>query len=421
MATQTGGIDLKAMKKAHDQALAAAEAIEQFFWHNSQDSGAGEGVGAHITEVPQEDYIADPANGGGNLLAQSGGIAIRDGLKELATFGASGAIIGEVANDNVRVDISPNAFKLINRRFNTDVEETHIGYGEVQGGSGPTNGMFFSFGRRDYATLDYDDYPGVNWKVGDLCIHNGKEYACISDTTGAWDSSKWWLSIGRRSLAAGTSPIAAGADSIAFNSTALGFDSFAAGTENIAVGLSQTVIGRFNAPTGTPDSGDTSDPAFIIGNGVSDVMRDNALTVDWGGNVEAAGSITASGHRSAIGYKTARQTGTYSLASGTSWVTVPAANLSRITLGAGTWIIHAHASFESNNTGRRSLQIYSITEGGELTRSTVNQTATNGSATNMQTSAIVVPTENTTYTVRVAQNSGSAKSVDLILEAVRIA
>lgn len=47
--------------------------------------------------------------------------------------------------------------------------------------------------------------------------------------------------------------------------------------------------------------------------------------------------------------------------------------LTRITLGGGKRIIHAHAAFASNNNGRR------------------------------------------------AQNSGSAKSVDLVLEAIRIA
>ena len=177
------------------------------------------------------------------------------------------------------------------------------------------------------------------------------------------------------------------------------------------------LINTPSIPTATSDL--TNDSGFIAEDANGDISVTRNISA--GGNVEAAGNITCGNHGSAIGYKTARQTGTYSLASGTTWVTVPAANLSRLTLGAGTWIIHAHAAFESNNTGRRSLQIYSITEGGELTRSTVNQTATNGSATNMQTSAIVVTSADTTYTVRVAQNSGSAKSVDLVLEAVRIA
>ena len=267
-------------------AKAIAEGVNEHFWHDS--------TGAHVTEVTQEEWNepTDPNyHSGGNTLITTQGMAIRDGLTNLAEFGSSGATIGEVADDNIRVNLSSDAFRLINRRSNTDVEETHIGYGEVQGGSGPTNGMLFSFGRRDFATLDYDDYPGHNWKVGDLCIHNGKEYACISDTTGVWDSSKWCLSIGKSSLASGDSPTAAGPGSVAFNSTALGIDSFATGTENIAVGVSQTVIGQFNAPTGTPDSRTTSDPAFIIGNGTADNARSNALAVKWSGDVEAAGDI----------------------------------------------------------------------------------------------------------------------------------
>lgn len=41
-------------------------------------------TGAHITEVPQDEFTDSPS--GGNLLARSNGIAVREGLLELATF-----------------------------------------------------------------------------------------------------------------------------------------------------------------------------------------------------------------------------------------------------------------------------------------------------------------------------------------------
>lgn len=41
-------------------------------------------TGAHITEVPQDEFTESPS--GGNLLARSNGLAVRDGLTELATF-----------------------------------------------------------------------------------------------------------------------------------------------------------------------------------------------------------------------------------------------------------------------------------------------------------------------------------------------
>ena len=58
----------------------------QYFWHVQ----SGGDTGAHITEKPQDEFVADPNNGGGNLLARSNGIAVRNGLAELATFDDSG-------------------------------------------------------------------------------------------------------------------------------------------------------------------------------------------------------------------------------------------------------------------------------------------------------------------------------------------
>ena len=61
-----------------------ADDTAQYFWFTS----SGSDTGAHISEKTQAEFIANPS--GGNLLARSNGIAVRDGLTELATFGASG-------------------------------------------------------------------------------------------------------------------------------------------------------------------------------------------------------------------------------------------------------------------------------------------------------------------------------------------
>lgn len=82
MATQTGSIDLKALKASADMATDAT----QYFWHNTTDSGAGEGAGAHITEIPREDFVADPANGGANTYINSTTVNLRDGTEVLARF-----------------------------------------------------------------------------------------------------------------------------------------------------------------------------------------------------------------------------------------------------------------------------------------------------------------------------------------------
>lgn len=69
-----------------ESALQIASDTEQHFWTTE----TGTDTGSHISEKTQDDFLADPQNGGANLLARSNGIAIRDGLTELASFSADG-------------------------------------------------------------------------------------------------------------------------------------------------------------------------------------------------------------------------------------------------------------------------------------------------------------------------------------------
>ena len=82
--------DLNSIKNYTD----IADNTAQHFWFN----GEGLDTGAHITEVPQEEW-SDSTSGnyhkGPNLLARSNGIALRDGMTELAKFSSSGAQIGQ--------------------------------------------------------------------------------------------------------------------------------------------------------------------------------------------------------------------------------------------------------------------------------------------------------------------------------------
>ena len=83
----------------------------QYFWHNTTDSGAGEGAGAHITQIPQEDFVADPANGGGNTLITTNGMAVRDGLEELAVFSGSEVRVGRI--DDAKTVIQDGTVMLL--------------------------------------------------------------------------------------------------------------------------------------------------------------------------------------------------------------------------------------------------------------------------------------------------------------------
>ena len=77
------------------EALEKAGATLQHFWHDLS--------GAHVTEVTQEEYLDDPENAGGNTLITSDGMAIRDGTKALASFGATESIMGPVDSRNVHI------------------------------------------------------------------------------------------------------------------------------------------------------------------------------------------------------------------------------------------------------------------------------------------------------------------------------
>lgn len=88
---------------------AIASNTDQYFWFTS----TGTDTGAHITEVPQDEFTDSTSpnyQSGGNLLARSNGIAVRDGLTELSTFGTSGMRIGKT--DEKHIEVLPSAFNV---------------------------------------------------------------------------------------------------------------------------------------------------------------------------------------------------------------------------------------------------------------------------------------------------------------------
>ena len=107
---------VKTVKTLVDRVTKIAGDTAQYFWHTQQ----GTDTGVHITEIPKEDFLADPENGGGNLLARSNGIAVRDGLDELATFSASSIRIGKQGEPNVETTPQGTTFN------GTDGEVAHI-------------------------------------------------------------------------------------------------------------------------------------------------------------------------------------------------------------------------------------------------------------------------------------------------------
>ena len=117
------------------EAKQIAGKTNQYFWHiESVDPGSEDETGAHITEVPQEEW-EDPNSehyhSGGNLLARSNGIAIRKGLNEIAYYSDT-ARIGTSTGNNVFVDgdaVYLRTGNNINAKFTSNESTIYSGSG----------------------------------------------------------------------------------------------------------------------------------------------------------------------------------------------------------------------------------------------------------------------------------------------------
>lgn len=117
---------INTVKNVAEKAYKIAGNTDQYFWVTE----TGTDTGAHITEIPKEDFLDDPDNGGGNLLARSNGMAVREGMTELATFSAEGLNVTTYDDQGNSVDIA------------------HLGYALGSTGSGTAKKPYFTFGER---------------------------------------------------------------------------------------------------------------------------------------------------------------------------------------------------------------------------------------------------------------------------------
>lgn len=132
-------------------------------------------------------------------------------------------------------------------------------------------------------------------------------------------------------------------------SKAIGNRSHAQNECTVAGHANQTTIGMYND--------NQSDNAFEIGNGTSDSARSNAFTVDWDGNVEAAGNTVHAAYANAItsttisATNTAKQIPITSIYDGGSPdYFVHASNGIKV-LKAGTYIISVQAASSNATSG----------------------------------------------------------------------
>ena len=236
MATQTGSIDLKAAKKAHDDA---------------------EKVATNYVADISNGILVHPDNDTTNGVKITNVVEVIRGSASVAEFGTS-ARIGENANGKSRTEIGNNGMQIIQRDSGSDVPIAHLGYGQTFDGSGTAvDAPYYTLGTRLGTIGSYSVTEGKSSAATGDCSHaEGCESEAHSDYAHAGGYQSW-------------------ADGVA---------SFAHGQGVTAGSRSQTVLGEYNII----DSAlvyNRGVYAFIVGNGASDNVRSNALAVDWGGDV----------------------------------------------------------------------------------------------------------------------------------------
>ena len=122
-------------------------------------------------------------------------------------------------------------------------------------------------------------------KLDDLNIKNGSQSGSLRTVNS--DSESALYTIGTNAFSEGFKTQATGLQSHAAgsNSIASGLNSYAGGQNTVAKGMNQTSIGKYNIID------QESKYALIIGNGENNLVRSNAMTIDWEGNIKISGNI----------------------------------------------------------------------------------------------------------------------------------
>ena len=382
--------DLKALtaQQTAEKAKTIADNTNQYFWFTSE----GTDTGAHIAEIPQSEFT-DPTDpnyqSGGNLLARSNGIAVRNGLTELATFGANGTQIGIEGQSHLKQDF--HSLQMIDKEGNP-----YFYVSDLRDASGE-------------ATLTYtdvvDDTPyfilphlptsiisvTINGQTATYVEH-GQEIEITSTiaqgdilevvyTTESSELKAYTLGTRNELAEVGAFSYAEGV-----GVEASGVYSHAQGFQTKAQGRYQTALGMYNYPD--------YHTALVVGNGDSDNARSNALAMDWKGNVRLKGDVyggcnaDSTGGNKLVSASTQSGSGTVeNVASGST-----RKNLATVSLpDEGVYMLVGLARFQTNANGRRGL-CWGSTATGYYDHTFVVVPPVNGEITRIQSIGIVTVT-----------------------------
>ena len=105
-------------KTAKDAQIKASEALEdtehiaQYFWHKD---GTDSEAGAHVTEVPAEEFMQNPS--GGNILMRSNSIKLRMALITLAELTGTALFFYDPNTGQERLRLFEDGLDLIGKKF----------------------------------------------------------------------------------------------------------------------------------------------------------------------------------------------------------------------------------------------------------------------------------------------------------------
>lgn len=324
-------VTLKTVEGVATEAHKIAGNTDQYFWHVT----SGTDTGAHLTEIPQDQFLEDPENGGGNLLARTNGIAIRDGLTELAQFGTT-VVIGQGSGSHA--EISPSGMSIYNDTpslcLDVGASETTV-EAPVVTVDGRTYAVTSSSGANKDLTRNATMHEIPSDSQGSVLNSLTFYYTVIYINSSYENKKKTWSHKERVSIVNGTASHSAsfvGGDNVKrtvtitfdkgtkhltatvndayrlevtcvyyefltnANAPTFMYGSLASdgsvGGFSAAMGANLNAAGDYQLVTGKWNANDTNN-VFEIGNGTAENARANVFSVDKTGNVKIAREITS--------------------------------------------------------------------------------------------------------------------------------
>lgn len=245
MATQTGSLDLRAVKQSHESAQKTATTYITAIDEN--------GITVHAEDNVGQNYAQIDANGmeiykGGNSVAK---------YSDTSRVGQQSTRHIEIKDGGLQVYQDASTVMA------------HIGYGSGNSTSGAATAPYYILGKLNGTPT-----------LGNYSLTEG--YYNVASGAYSHAEGAWTVASRAYSHAEG------------YDTEANGNGAHAEGWGTIAQGAGQTVIGQYNIASGYPQVLHNG-YLFIIGNGTGDDARSNAMTVDESGNVDISGNYKVNG------------------------------------------------------------------------------------------------------------------------------